>query len=40
VSLHLGHAGTAAAMPRILAGLHDRGLAAVTVSTLLPDVTP
>ena len=40
VSLHLGHAGTAAAMPRILAGLRARGLTAVTVSTLLPGVTP
>jgi peptidoglycan/xylan/chitin deacetylase (PgdA/CDA1 family) len=35
VSLHLGHAGTLAAMPRLLAHLHDRGLAAVTASNLL-----
>jgi peptidoglycan/xylan/chitin deacetylase (PgdA/CDA1 family) len=40
VSLHLGHAGTAAAMPRILAGLRARGLTAETVSALLPGVTP
>jgi peptidoglycan/xylan/chitin deacetylase (PgdA/CDA1 family) len=40
VSLHLGHAGTAAAMPKILAGLAARGLTAVTVSSLLPGVTP
>lgn len=40
VSLHLGHAGTVAAMPRLLSGLHDRGLAAVTVSQLLTGVRP
>ena len=40
VSLHLGHAGTATAMPRILVGLRSRGLTAVTVSALLPGVTP
>ncbi len=35
VSLHLGHAGTVAALPVILDGLRSRGLAAVTTSTLL-----
>ncbi|WP_256792174.1 polysaccharide deacetylase family protein [Terrabacter sp. Ter38] len=35
VSLHLGHAGTVAALPGILAGLTARGLRAVTVSELL-----
>jgi peptidoglycan/xylan/chitin deacetylase (PgdA/CDA1 family) len=35
VSLHLGHEGTLAAMPDILAHLHRKGLAAVTVSQLL-----
>jgi peptidoglycan/xylan/chitin deacetylase (PgdA/CDA1 family) len=35
VSLHLGHPGTVAAMPAILAHLHDRGLTAVTASELL-----
>jgi peptidoglycan/xylan/chitin deacetylase (PgdA/CDA1 family) len=40
VSLHLGHAGTVAAMPRLLAGLHDRGLVAVAVSQLLHGVRP
>jgi len=35
VSLHLGHPGTLAAMPRLLTVLHDRGLAAVTTSDLL-----
>ena len=35
VSLHLGHAGTVAALPGILADLRARGLAAVTVSSLL-----
>ena len=35
VSLHLGHAGTLAAMPRILSDLAGRGLAAVTASRLL-----
>jgi peptidoglycan/xylan/chitin deacetylase (PgdA/CDA1 family) len=35
VSLHLGHPGTLAAMPRLLTLLHDRGLAAVTASDLL-----
>lgn len=40
VSLHLGHAGTAAAMPQILAGLSRRGLTAVTVTHLLTGVTP
>ncbi|MGH8888983.1 MAG: polysaccharide deacetylase family protein [Acidothermaceae bacterium] len=35
VSLHLGHAGTVQAMPAILAGLQKRGLAAVTMSTLI-----
>ena len=40
VSLHLGHAGTVAAMPRLLGGLHDHGLVAVTVSQLLHGVRP
>jgi peptidoglycan/xylan/chitin deacetylase (PgdA/CDA1 family) len=35
VSLHLGHPGTAAALPAVLAHLHDRGLVAVTASDLL-----
>ena len=35
VSLHLGHAGTLAAMPALLATLHDRRLTAVTASDLL-----
>lgn len=35
VSLHLGHAGTVAALPAVLAGLHERGLRAVTVSQLV-----
>lgn len=35
VSLHLGHTGTVAAMPRILSSLHDRGLHAVTAPRLL-----
>jgi peptidoglycan/xylan/chitin deacetylase (PgdA/CDA1 family) len=35
VSLHLGHQGTLAAIPDILSHLHERGLAAVTVSELL-----
>lgn len=35
VSLHLGHAGTVAALPGILDGLRQRGLAAVTVTDLL-----
>jgi peptidoglycan/xylan/chitin deacetylase (PgdA/CDA1 family) len=35
VSLHLGHPGTLTALPRILEGLHRRGLHAVTVSELL-----
>jgi peptidoglycan/xylan/chitin deacetylase (PgdA/CDA1 family) len=35
VSLHLGHAGTLAAMPALLSHLHSRGLAAVTASDLL-----
>lgn len=37
VSLHLGHAGTAEALPGILADLHRLGLAPVTLSTLLRD---
>ena len=40
VSLHLGHAGTATALPTILDGLKARGLSAVTVSALLPGVSP
>jgi len=35
ISLHLGHAGTVAALPRLLAGLSDRGLTAVTATALL-----
>jgi peptidoglycan/xylan/chitin deacetylase (PgdA/CDA1 family) len=35
VSLHLGHSGTAAALPYLLERLARRGLRAVTVSTLL-----
>ncbi len=35
VSLHLGHAGTAAALPGILDDLHRRGLRAVTTSELV-----
>jgi len=37
VSLHLGHAGTVAALPRILAGLVARELSPVTLSWLLRD---
>jgi peptidoglycan/xylan/chitin deacetylase (PgdA/CDA1 family) len=40
VSLHLGHAGTVAALPKILDGLASRGLTPVTVSTLLEGVRP
>lgn len=35
VSLHLGHPGTVQALPAILDGLQQKGLAAVTVSSLL-----
>ncbi|MBF6048746.1 polysaccharide deacetylase family protein [Streptomyces sp. NRRL B-1677] len=35
VSLHFGHAGTVAALPAILDGLHRRGLRAVTTTELL-----
>ena len=35
VSLHLGHPGTLAALPAVLAHLHDRGLTPVTASDLL-----
>ena len=35
VSLHLGHLGTVAALPGILAGLRARGLHAVTITELL-----
>ncbi len=35
VSLHLGHPGTVAALPQILAGLTDRGLRPVTMTELL-----
>jgi peptidoglycan/xylan/chitin deacetylase (PgdA/CDA1 family) len=35
VSLHLGHAGTIAALPAVLQGLQDKGLRAVTMSTLM-----
>ncbi|MEO7071090.1 MAG: polysaccharide deacetylase family protein [Nostocoides sp.] len=37
VSLHLGHAGTAAALPGILSDLSAAGLVPVTLSTLLRD---
>ncbi len=40
VSLHLGHTGTVAAIPQILAGLSRRGLSAVTVSHLLTGIAP
>ncbi len=40
VSLHLGHSGTVAALPRILDGLAGRGLRPVTVTDLLPGVSP
>lgn len=40
VSLHLGHAGTVAALPGILAGLASRGLSTVTVSQLLKGARP
>ncbi|GAB2963366.1 polysaccharide deacetylase family protein [Amycolatopsis acidiphila] len=35
VSMHLGHAGTVAALPGVLADLRDRGLTPVTASQLL-----
>ena len=35
VSMHLGHAGTVQALPGVLDDLRSRGLAAVTVGTLL-----
>jgi peptidoglycan/xylan/chitin deacetylase (PgdA/CDA1 family) len=35
ISLHFGHAGTVAALPGILAGLQARGLATVTLGSLL-----
>ncbi|MFC5910829.1 polysaccharide deacetylase family protein [Streptacidiphilus monticola] len=35
VSLHLGHAGTVAALPAVLDGLRQRGLRAVTTTELL-----
>lgn len=35
VSLHLGHPGTLAALPRVLSGLSDRGLTPVTATRLL-----
>jgi peptidoglycan/xylan/chitin deacetylase (PgdA/CDA1 family) len=35
VSMHFNHPGTIAALPAILAGIHQRGLAAVTASKLL-----
>jgi peptidoglycan/xylan/chitin deacetylase (PgdA/CDA1 family) len=38
VSLHLGHAGTVAAMPALLTGLRARSLRAVTLSALLVGV--
>ena len=39
VSLHLGHAGTLAALPDVLTDLHRRGLRPVTASTLLGPVS-
>jgi peptidoglycan/xylan/chitin deacetylase (PgdA/CDA1 family) len=38
VSLHLGHAGTVAALPGILDGLQQKGLSAVTMTELLGGV--
>jgi peptidoglycan/xylan/chitin deacetylase (PgdA/CDA1 family) len=35
VSLHLGHAGTVEALPRVLSGLRSRGLTPVTATRLL-----
>jgi peptidoglycan/xylan/chitin deacetylase (PgdA/CDA1 family) len=35
ISLHFGHQATIAAMPQLLAGLHDRGLRPVTVTELV-----
>ncbi len=35
VSLHFGHAGTIAAIPPLIAGLHGRGLIPVTMSELM-----
>lgn len=35
VSLHLGYASTVAALPRVLSGLRERGLAPVTATELL-----
>jgi peptidoglycan/xylan/chitin deacetylase (PgdA/CDA1 family) len=35
VSLHCGHAGTIAALPALLAGLHSRGLTPVTMTDLV-----
>ncbi|HKT02690.1 MAG TPA: polysaccharide deacetylase family protein [Rugosimonospora sp.] len=35
VSMHFGHAATISALPRILAGLHTRGLHPVTVTELM-----
>lgn len=36
VSMHLGHQSTIEAMPAVLDGLHAKGLAPVTMSTLIP----
>jgi hypothetical protein len=33
--MHFGHSGTVTAMPAILRGLADRGLRAVTLTSLL-----
>jgi peptidoglycan/xylan/chitin deacetylase (PgdA/CDA1 family) len=35
ISLHLGHAGTVAALPRIIRDLKSRGLSPVTAAELL-----
>jgi peptidoglycan/xylan/chitin deacetylase (PgdA/CDA1 family) len=35
LSLHLGHAGTVAALPRLMHGIKDKGLTPVTVGVLL-----
>jgi peptidoglycan/xylan/chitin deacetylase (PgdA/CDA1 family) len=37
VSMHLGHQGTLAAIPGVLADLHDRGLRPVTATQLFAD---
>jgi peptidoglycan/xylan/chitin deacetylase (PgdA/CDA1 family) len=39
VSLHFGHTGTVQAMPRILDGLRERGLPAVSMSSLMGEAS-